>query len=56
MIAEDIREQAGTGRRTSAWYANALINALSEVQDMDADTIDTLVVLLWDLYFSLIIK
>ena len=51
MIAEDIREQAGTGRRTSAWYANALINALSEVQDMDADTIDTGGITLGSLFF-----
>ena len=41
MIAEDIKELAGTGRRTSAWYANALETALAEVHDMDADTIDT---------------
>ena len=51
MIAEDIREQAGTGRRTSAWYANALTNALAEVQDMDADTIDTGGITLGSLFF-----
>ena len=41
MIAEDIKEQAGDSRRTSAWYANALEDALSNLQEEDSDTIDT---------------
>ena len=41
MIAEDIKEQAGAGRRTSAWYVNALETALSNLQVEDSDTIDT---------------
>ena len=39
MIAEDIKEQAGVGRRTSAWYANALENALANLQEEDSDKI-----------------
>ena len=51
MIAEDIREQAGSGRRTSAWYANALENALAQVQEQDSDTIDTGGITIGSLFF-----
>ena len=51
MIAEDIKEQAGVGRRTSAWYANALENALANLQEEDSDTIDTGGITLGSLFF-----
>ena len=51
MIAEDIREQAGSGRRTSAWYANALENALAQVQEQDSDTIATGGITIGSLFF-----
>ena len=51
MIAEDIKEQAGAGRRTSAWYVNALETALSNLQVEDSDTIDTGGITLGSLFF-----
>ena len=51
MIAEDIKEQAGAGRRTSAWYVNALETALSNLQVEDSDTIDTGGITLASLFF-----
>ena len=51
MIAEDIKDQAGAGRRTSAWYVNALETALSNLQVEDSDTIDTGGVTLGSLFF-----
>ena len=51
MIAEDIKEQAGVGRRTAAWYISALSDALSQVQNIDVSTQDTGGISVGDLFF-----
>ena len=51
MIAEDIRQQASGRNKSSAWYVNALQNALMEVQSIDVSTQDTSGISIGDLFF-----
>ena len=51
MIAEDIRQQASGRNKSSAWYVNALQNALMEVQSIDVSTQDTIGISIGDLFF-----
>mgnify|MGYP006231644561 FL=1 len=51
MIAEDIKQQASGRNKSSAWYVNALQNALMEVQSIDVSTQDTSGISIGDLFF-----
>ena len=51
MIAEDIKQKAGVTNHKSSWYVNALIEALSGVQEEERDTIDTGGITLGSLFF-----
>ena len=51
MIAEDIKQQASGRNKSSAWYVNALQNALMEVQSIDVSTQDTSCISIGDLFF-----
>ena len=51
MIADDIKELAGTQRKPDGWYTNQLESALGAVQKRNASDIDTQGVRMGDLIF-----